>query len=458
MAHINNLFTDNLMRQFISNGFVTLRVDMPDGFHEGIYDRCQEVYDKEGNPGNNILPRVPELQQVFDHPTVSGAFSSILGPDYVMHTHRHGHLTRGKSEDRGWHKDSYWGYKKIRYHRPRWAMAFYYPQAITTQNGPTRVVAGSHCYDDRFDELAELGQPVLGEAGTIAIVHFDTWHQASANLTDANRFMMKFQFHRMSEPTEPTWNNEVSDWQSLNNDLSKQDAMWQQHWNWYCGRPSTPTTGDIQALANTLTSETEPDRLNAAYTLGAIGEQSLGVLADALTGDNDHARRVSAYGLSLIGTPANEALTNALSHTEEKVRAHAAFALGDMGPQAESAVPSLTKAFTEESPWVRHHVAEALGTIARNADEAVPALAHALDQDEDGQVRFNAAYALARFGTEAAQAIPALKNALYDTNRYASGHAVAALRRIHTPEAVDTLLHWMEATRWCPLTSKESTF
>lgn len=108
MPHANNLFTDDHMRQFISNGFVSLKVDMPEGFHKNIYQRCQEVYDTEGNPGNNILPRVPELQQVFDHPTITGAFSSILGPDYVMHTHRHGHLTRGKTENRGWHKDSYW--------------------------------------------------------------------------------------------------------------------------------------------------------------------------------------------------------------------------------------------------------------------------------------------------------------------------------------------------------------
>ena len=139
MSSKDNLFTDEQMRQFLTRGFVTMKVDMPDGFHRGIYDRCEEVYEKEGNPGNNILPRVPELQQVFDHPTVDGAFNSILGPDYVMHTHRHGHLTKGKSEDRGWHKDSYWGYRKIRYHHPRWAMVFYYPQAITLENGPTRV-------------------------------------------------------------------------------------------------------------------------------------------------------------------------------------------------------------------------------------------------------------------------------------------------------------------------------
>lgn len=337
-------------------------------------------------------------------------------------------------------------------------MVFYYPQDITPNNGPTRVVAGSHCYDERFEQLEALGQPVLGEAGTLAIVHFDLWHQASGNLTDANRFMMKFQFHRMSEPTTPTWNNEKTDWQSLNNNLSKHDAIWQQHWNWLSGRKSVSATGDLQSLTQALASESEPDRLNAAYTLGAIGEPATSVLIDALTSDNDKHRRASAYGLSLIGEPAVEALTKALTHNNEDVRAHAAFALGDMGAQAESAVSLLTNAVTDESPWVRHHAVEALGTIAKDADTAVPALAHALTHDDDGQVRYNAAYALACFGTEAAEAVPALQQALNDPNRYASGHAIAALRRIRTPEAVDTLLHWMETTRWCPVTTKDNTF
>jgi len=458
MSQINNLFTDEHMRQFISNGFVVLNVDMPEGFHEHIYQRCETVYNTEGNPGNNLLPRVPELQQVFDHPTVTGAFSSLLGPDFVMHTHRHGHLTKGKSEDRGWHKDSYWGYKKIRYHRPRWAMVFYYPQTITLQNGPTRVVAGSHCYDQRFEQIETLGQPVLGQAGTIAIVHFDIWHQASANFTDANRFMMKFQFHRMSEPTQPTWNNVDTQWQSLNNDLSKHDVMWQQHWNWLRGQSPVATTGDIQTLAKTLTSEAEPDRLNAAYTLGAIGKSATETLMQALTSDNEHARRASVYGLSLVGEPAVEQLQNALAHQSDEVRAHAAFALGDMGAQAASAATALTHKLKDASPWVRHHAVEALGTIARDADVSVPALADALMHDEDGQVRYNAAYALACFGTDAAEAVPALKQALSDPNRYVSGHAITALRRIRTPQAVDTLLHWMETTRWCPVTTKESTF
>ena len=120
-------------------------------------------------------------------------------------------------------------------------------------------------------------------------------------------------------------------------------------------------------------------------------------------------------------------------------------------------MPALASATSDPSERVRHHAVEALGTISRNPEIAVPALSRALS-DEDGQVRYNAAYSLATFGTDAADAVPALAKALQDDNRYASGHAVTALRQIRTPEAVDTLLAWMETTRWCPFTSKESTF
>ncbi len=454
MVAPQHLLTDDHMRQFITNGFLILNVTMPQGFHECIYQRCEAIYESEGNPGNNILPRIPDLQQVFDHPTVIGAFSSILGPDYVMHVHRHGHRTPAQGKGGGWHKDSYWGYKKIRHHHPRWAMAFYYPQVVSEENGATRVVPGSHCYAARFDNLDEQSVPVTGDAGVIAIVHFDIWHRAAPNLTDCNRYMMKFQFHRMSEPIVPTWNTHDTAWQPTD---PKRDVVWKEHWNWAMGRHTNSGAGNISSLVSQLSATAEPDRLNAAYTLGAIGELAVGPLIDTLKLDHEDARLAATYGLATCGKPAVEALIQMLNHDNEQVRAHAAFALGDMGAQAEHAVPALAKTLKDGSPFVRHHSAEALGTVAKTPDIAVPALALAL-KDDDGQVRYNAAYSLSRFGSKAAYAVPALAMALQDENRYTSGHAVTALRRIRTPEAVDTLLHWLEVTRWCPFTSKDSTF
>ena len=106
---------------------------------------------------------------------------------------------------------------------------------------------------------------------------------------------------------------------------------------------------------------------------------------------------------------------------------------------------------------MRQHTAEALGTIAQYPEVAVPALSKALG-DEEGQVGFNAAYSLARFGRSAQAAVPALREALHNENRYVCSHSAAALERIGTPEAVEVLFDYLTTLRWCPITTKESTY
>ena len=78
--------------------------------------------------------------------------------------------------------------------------------------------------------------------------------------------------------------------------------------------------------------------------------------------------------------------------------------------------------------------------------------------DEDAQTRFNAAYALARFGARADEAVPALARALKDSNRYVRNHSAEALRHIGTPAAQQALMDFLLVSRWCPITTKESTF
>ena len=456
------LFTDAQMRRFIANGLLTLKVDAPE-LHETIYRKTEEVYAKEGNPGNNILPRVPDVQKVFEHPVVRGGLTSLLGPDYLMHAHRHCHVNPPGSKGQSWHKDSYWGYKKLRYHRPRWVMIFYYPQEVTDLNGPSAVIPGTHYYMNKPADEEALARCVYGQAGTVTFMHFDLWHRASPNASDRNRYMMKFQFTRMDEPTTPTWNARETAWRTPDGVSGDgQDAVWSQVWDWTCGRRSNghaPHAGQSPspALLDALGAEEESVRLNAAYTLGALGASAVPDLIQALAGGDEPARLSAAYALGVAGHPAVGPLARTLSHADEQVRAHAVYALGDIGRPAGDAVPALADALGDPSTLVRHHAAEALGTVARNPATAVPALCRAL-RDEDGQVRFNASYALARFGPAASAAVPALREALYDDNRYARGHAAAALRRIGTPDAVETLLDFLSATRWCPITSKESTF
>ena len=485
------LLSDAQMRDYIANGCLVLRTSLPAALHEEIYRRTSEVMEKEGNPGNNVLPRVPQLGLVFEDPALRGALTSVLGPDYIMHSHRHCHVNPGGSDGGGTHKDSYWGFNRVpRNHRTRWAMLFYYPQDVTIANGPTGVVPGSQNYLAKESWEADgEAEPCLGAAGTAVLVHFDLWHRAFPNHTDTTRFMMKFQFTRMSEPETPTWRSESREWPGGNGLGDRHDAMWRSAWSWHRGEPlEAPAAeggpgeierlrgGDVEerldaaaalggagasaaavaALRDALRDEAEPVRLNAAYGLGAAGGNAVDALVDALDDEVEAARLNAAYGLAAAGPSAAPALVQACGASSESSRGYAAFALGEMsaGPEAVEAVAGLAG---DSSAFVRRNAADALGTMRGRPEAAVPALRELL-ADEDDQIRFDAAYALARRGPEAAPATGALVAALDDGNRYVRNHSVEALQRIGTPQARQALYDFLTVSRWCPITSPESTF
>ena len=488
--------TDAQLREFIVNGHLTIQTDLPRSFHETIYRKTQELTAKEGNLGNNILPRVPELQAVFEDPAVRGAFTSILGENYAMHSHRHPHRNNPHSDGQGFHKDSYWGYQKVRHHRPRWAMAFYYPQDSPLEIGPSAVLPGTQYYDTRITKDNEGELALSGAAGTLTVIHFDLWHRGMANLTDKTRYMMKFQFIRMDAPQEPEWNVTDPHWKSEDIDPATpaHQGTWRHVWNWMAGASngnSTPSTngnlsqhiealGDDDAsvrshaadelgtlgesaaeaiphLIQALCDIYEPVRLNAAYALGAIGEPAVSQLIETLSVDDPIMRRMAAYALAAVGEPAVPALSEALQHTEDTVRIEAAYALAQIGEPATSAIPALIERTQDSAVEVRRYLPEAFGGLGAAAAPAIPVLCDLLTSDEDGQARFEAALALAQIGPAASEAVPVLANALNDENRYVRDNAVLALKRIDTPEAESALFDYLLMTRWCPITNREST-
>ena len=95
------LLNDNQMRDFIVNGYVIVKTDLPRSFHDEIYKTTNTVFEREGNPGNNLLPRIPEIQHVLDNPTVRGALTSLLGADYYIQPIAIRTLTRQKAKDKG---------------------------------------------------------------------------------------------------------------------------------------------------------------------------------------------------------------------------------------------------------------------------------------------------------------------------------------------------------------------
>ena len=55
------LLSDEQMKEFIVNGFVKLNTELSPQVHQRIYERTEEVFEKEGNPGNNVLPRPSQV-------------------------------------------------------------------------------------------------------------------------------------------------------------------------------------------------------------------------------------------------------------------------------------------------------------------------------------------------------------------------------------------------------------
>jgi hypothetical protein len=460
-------FDDEKMRDFLVHGFCVLRVDYPRSFHERIYEQTRKILNQDGNPGNNVLPRIPEVQKVFDHPAVRGALTSLLGPTYVMHVHRHPHVNGPQGSGGGWHKDSYWGYRKVRDHHPRWIMAMYYPQDVPLELGPTGTIPGSQYFESRVASLPlpaaaprdpeGIGLPGVGEAGTVILIHFDLWHRAFPNHSDQTRYMFKFQFTRLDEPARAHWNRKQTDIPLNGLADHIRSPLWRQMWRWLAGDATWETTGDPSRLAAGLFDDSEEIRLPAAYTLGGLGEAGQAVLREGLYDEREEVRQAACYGLTTAGPGAVPNLSQALAAPNEQTRGYAVYALGDRGAPAAETVPALTALCNDPSSFVRRNLADALGQIRSQAPLAVPALIRLLG-DPDDQVRFNAAYGLAKFREDAARAVPALSEALDDANRYVRGHAAIALEQIGTSEALHPLLHHLQATRWCPLTTRESTF
>lgn len=454
-----HLLTDAQMRHFVVNGYVTVTTALPAQFHEAIYQETMTVFDKEGNPGNNLVPRIPEIQKVLDDPNVKGALTSLLGTDYYMQPHRHPHYNPPGSQGQNMHQD---GGKRWSHHTRR-LLVFYYPQDTPLELGPTGVIPMSHYYSTREGSGVAPEQPIVGKAGTVAFANYDLWHRAMPNSSEKRRYMMKFLYTRMSEPQEPTWANKETDWANgTPAGPAEHQEMFRHLWNWHRGVEDSEVGGtsngeSLSGLISALNSTSESTGLQAAYELPRFGDRAVPALVQCLQDESEMTRRNACYALNAVGSAAVEPLRDTLKDAREYVRDNAVEALGDLGTKAEPAVPELVETLGDPSGSVRSHTIEALGTTSQSSAIAVPGIVKALKDENDG-IRRNAVFALARIGKDAPGAVEGLQSVLFDANRYVRGDAVHALYRIGTPAAKSALLRYLETTRWCPVTSKESTF
>lgn len=394
-----------------------------------------------------------------------------------------------------------------RMHRTRFAMLLYYPQDTPLEKGPTGIVPRSHYLPRRrleaarqalhaanrrcreeveaqlgtklhassqaskeaqallrerleqfradhpamFQELARLDEPwesakvpLTGDAGTVAIVHFDIVHgRYSANATGEPRHMVKFLFTRHRDPVEPSWQHRGRTWPAEDDPML---PVWQSQWNWHCG---SRTQSCRTAPAAGLASADDATAMGTAYTLAGEGQDALFA---AFLSDDIGKRSIAAYGLVEAGAAATSRLVQLLETADADLAVRILDVLGDIGPEAASALPHLLAATRHQDVNVRRYAVEALGTVAQHTSFDHAELARPL-ADEDALVRRNAALAVARLspeiGNDDALVAPLADNLLH-WHHHVRGWAIEALRRLESPRARHAAMRYLATARWDP--------
>ena len=455
----SHLLSDAAIRQFIVDGYVQVQTDLPEAVHRTIFEKTDAIFSKikspevewAYNPLNNVLPVVPELQQIMDAPQVRGALTSLLGRNYVMLPHRHCHpnfakpapdsAADGRKLIMGIHKDGHAGGQKPRHRVPRWAILFYYPQECPDEQGPTVIVPRSHFQHNlarQGDSDPLLSLPPRGDGtyglpdhyihrtmlplacglGAVSIMHFDVGHSVIENLAQQPRYGQKFVFMRTEEPEAPTWDHQAEHWEQPDvSAIPDHEILWTYIWNWMRGAGDRFQRGAGARLQRRTAAELvclleAPEvarRLQAANELGFLRSDA----ADT------------------EGTVA--ALVRALRDEYEPVRLNAAYALGAIGAPAQAPLLELLNTdapFFDFDPVT--HVSIAAHALGAVGAPAVAPLAERLAADRE-HTRCWAAYALGEIGLPAAGALPRLLAAAGDASPNVRRHALSAIGIIATP-------------------------
>ena len=434
---------DEQVRRYICDGVLVLDSGLEPEVHREIFDKLEWNAEHEFYMGNNVLPRIAELQQILDAPVIHGALQSILGEGYVLSPHRSRHVSEpldeaerklaltgsehgapmgeGSSGNSAWHQDGHIPMSRARYHVPRMAMILYFPQDTPVERGPTRVIPGTQLqpYLRRSDyPFAFVADGI--KAGTCLLIDFDIAHAALTNVTDSTRYMIKFIFLRTRNPVGPSWNGGEVEWEPPRARLGQFDhsETWSYIWDWMRGVPriaarNAAGSNEIPRLIGLLNGTDQPARLQAIYELADIGADAIGPLTKSLLtnagqereftceyqldkygeyvpiGDPNERRwndvaytlQDEAYALGAMGEVAVRPLMELLGHDDAWIKINAAFALGEVGVPAACAVPDLTKLLDHELHQVARASLDAMACIGTNIRVALPAIRRLLTVD-----------------------------------------------------------------------------
>ena len=439
--------TDEQVRRFICDGVILLDSSLPPEFHQDIFEKMEWSNRQEFNMGNNVLPRIAELQQLLDDPVVHGAVQSVLGDDYMLHPHRYMHANEplaeadrslaltgfehsppvgeGSTANSGWHQDGQCPLGRFRHHVPRIAMIIYFPQDTPAVRGPTRLIPGTHLHALLFESDFPFG--LVGDqikAGTCMLTAFDIAHGALSNRTDMSRYMFKFCYLRTRNPTGPSWDGGEVAWQAPRARLAQFEhtRAWSYIWDWMRGAPRfagriNDVSGDAQEWMGKLNGADQKARLEAIYALAAMGVDAVEPLKESLL-------RFAGLQLEIppVYDPYRRKRDNFRPDDEGRlvrrwndgavVPQDEAYALGAMG---EVAVRPLMELLGHDDAWIKINAAFALGETGEAAACAMPDLARLLSH-ELPQVARASLDAMAFIGRNTQVALPAIRKLLTVNN------------------------------------------
>lgn len=259
------MLSEKELKKFIVDGYHIINPNLlkDSNIHDVIYNKVKNIIDKEGNPGNNVSPKVPEMEEILLDPIVDKSIESILGKDYSWHIHRYPHISEKTQK---WHMDTFWGNLKEKDIEPRWLLVLYYPQKTTLYNGPTELLLGSQHLDIGYEiEYEKASNAILYDTndnfgikkklvidkGSVVLVDYRIFHRGTSPTDPRHpRFMMKYQCFRT---TEPTVNINFKEFDLINTETES----WKEHyttrytyiWDYLNGQVKN-TSGNLQNNIN----------------------------------------------------------------------------------------------------------------------------------------------------------------------------------------------------------------
>ncbi|KAL0488876.1 phytanoyl-CoA dioxygenase, peroxisoma [Acrasis kona] len=466
------LLSDEQVLKFIVDGYLVVQ---PKYQNENINEKVLERYTKlKGNPGNNILPLIPELGEVFDTPEVSGALESLLGPDYQMWVHRYVHASGWTNQH--WHKDCQQIPKTNPYickHHLRDILAFYYPQDTTIELGPTEIRPSTQYSIADWDKHNEKELKLTCPKGTVVLLHNFLVHRGTRNSTlFKTRYACKFSFLRIRDPGDeggPSWNFKSCPEFPSNDTLA---PIYKSIWEWMTNSKLNLNDDlDVTLCKNQLKDNKEKNRLIAAYQLGRQGEFEF-LMRSFLNEPNQERAREIAYGLTACVNQidAVKLLNITLKGaTENFVVGSIGFIFSELTIKCDDVIKESIDILInkvnnlqndEMKYFARTHCCDAIATLCtvKNLEmdyTIVSKFFYDSIQENDVSLR-----SLSKLGPRVQLSdMSTFEDILYKSgDRYRIGYAIQTLKRINNPQSCNILIRYLEKTRWDYCTTVENPY